>query len=82
MNIGTWTVAQAKAKFSEVLDKARKSGPQTITKKRLGLRTAGRQVGQSVEQRVNLIVRTPFGVGFYAACAIGRVSPDEAMGPV
>src|SRR5262249_9507249 len=21
----------------------------------------------------------PFGVGFYAACAIGRVSPDEAM---
>jgi prevent-host-death family protein len=32
MNIGTWTVAQAKAKFSEVIDKARKSGPQTITK--------------------------------------------------
>jgi tripartite ATP-independent transporter DctM subunit len=24
----------------------------------------------------------PFGVGFYAACAIGRVAPDEAMGPV
>jgi tripartite ATP-independent transporter DctM subunit len=22
----------------------------------------------------------PFGVGFYAACAIGKVSPDEAMG--
>ncbi|MNN72056.1 DctM-like transporter [compost metagenome] len=21
----------------------------------------------------------PFGVGFYAACAIGRVSPDVAM---
>jgi len=21
----------------------------------------------------------PFGVGFYAACAIGRVSPDAAM---
>jgi TRAP-type C4-dicarboxylate transport system permease large subunit len=21
----------------------------------------------------------PFGVGFYAACAIGKVSPDEAM---
>jgi len=32
MNIGTWTVAEAKAKFSEVIDKARKSGPQTITK--------------------------------------------------
>jgi TRAP-type C4-dicarboxylate transport system permease large subunit len=24
----------------------------------------------------------PFGVGFYAACAIGKVSPDEAMGKV
>ena len=24
----------------------------------------------------------PFGVGFYAACAIGRVSPDQAMGRV
>src|SRR5206468_9768208 len=24
----------------------------------------------------------PFGLGFYAACAIGRVPPDEAMGRV
>ncbi len=24
----------------------------------------------------------PFGIGFYAACAIGKVSPDEAMGRV
>ncbi len=29
---GTWTVAEAKAKFSEVVDKARVDGPQTITK--------------------------------------------------
>lgn len=28
----TWTVAEAKAKFSEVVDKARVGGPQTITK--------------------------------------------------
>ncbi len=28
----TWTVAEAKAKFSEVIDKARVGGPQTITK--------------------------------------------------
>ena len=27
-----WTVAEAKAKFSEVIDEARTSGPQTITK--------------------------------------------------
>jgi prevent-host-death family protein len=28
----TWTVAQAKAKFSEVIDKAQYLGPQTITR--------------------------------------------------
>jgi prevent-host-death family protein len=28
---GTWTVAEAKAKFSEVVDKAKANGPQTIT---------------------------------------------------
>ena len=32
MSIGTWTVAEAKAKFSEVIDRARSNGPQTITK--------------------------------------------------
>ena len=28
----SWTVAEAKAKFSEVIEKARSRGPQTITK--------------------------------------------------
>jgi prevent-host-death family protein len=32
MSIETWTVAQAKAKFSELVDMARMAGPQTITK--------------------------------------------------
>src|ERR1700674_4459475 len=32
VSIGTWTVAEAKAKFSEVVDKARVRGPQRITK--------------------------------------------------
>ena len=32
MNADTWTVAEAKAKFSEVIEKARLSGPQTVTK--------------------------------------------------
>jgi prevent-host-death family protein len=32
MSGGTWTVAEAKAKFSELVDTARVSGPQTITK--------------------------------------------------
>jgi prevent-host-death family protein len=32
MNAQTWTVAQAKAKFSEVIDRAGAEGPQTITR--------------------------------------------------
>ncbi len=32
MGVGTWTVAEAKAKFSELVDSARASGPQTITR--------------------------------------------------
>ena len=32
MGLDAWTVAQAKAKFSEVIDKARSLGPQTITR--------------------------------------------------
>ena len=32
MEVEAWTVAQAKAKFSEVIDKARSLGPQTITR--------------------------------------------------
>jgi prevent-host-death family protein len=28
----TWTVAQAKAKFSEVIDRAESAGPQVITR--------------------------------------------------
>ena len=32
MGVDMWTVAQAKAKFSEVIDKAKSLGPQTITR--------------------------------------------------
>jgi len=32
-SMGTWTVAQAKAKFSELIDRAQSGGPQTITRK-------------------------------------------------
>ena len=32
MNQTTWTVAQAKAKFSEVIDLAQSRGPQTVTR--------------------------------------------------
>jgi prevent-host-death family protein len=32
MDDAVWTVAEAKAKFSEVIDRARSSGPQTVTR--------------------------------------------------
>ena len=32
MSAGTWTVAEAKAKFSELVDSVQTRGPQTITK--------------------------------------------------
>jgi prevent-host-death family protein len=32
MAVDTWTVAEAKAKFSEVIDHAQAQGPQTITR--------------------------------------------------
>src|SRR6202034_4381369 len=32
MSTGTWTVAEAKARFSELVDTARVTGPQTITR--------------------------------------------------
>jgi prevent-host-death family protein len=32
MSAETWTVAEAKAKFSELIDKAKSEGPQKITK--------------------------------------------------
>jgi prevent-host-death family protein len=32
MSTHSWTVAEAKAKFSEVIEKAKSDGPQTITR--------------------------------------------------
>jgi prevent-host-death family protein len=32
MGTHVWTVAEAKAKFSEVIDRAKSDGPQTITR--------------------------------------------------
>ncbi len=32
MGTHAWTVAEAKAKFSEVIDRAKSDGPQTITR--------------------------------------------------
>ena len=44
-----WTVAEAKAKFSEVMEKARSEGPQTIT--RSGRRAAVVVAAEEWERR-------------------------------
>jgi prevent-host-death family protein len=33
MTTDSWTIAEAKAKFSEVVEKAQSNGPQTITRR-------------------------------------------------
>jgi len=48
MGMQTWTVAEAKAKFSEIIERAMSEGPQTITRKG---RTAAVVVGAEEWQR-------------------------------
>jgi prevent-host-death family protein len=48
MNTQVWTVAEAKAKFSEIIDRAMSEGPQTITRKG---RTAAVVVGAEEWER-------------------------------
>jgi prevent-host-death family protein len=48
MGAPNWTVAEAKAKFSEIIDRAMSEGPQTITRKG---RTAAVVVGADEWQR-------------------------------
>ncbi len=48
MGVQIWTVAEAKAKFSEVIERAMSEGPQTITRKG---RTAAVVVGAEEWQR-------------------------------
>ena len=48
MGVPNWTVAEAKAKFSEIIDRAMSEGPQTITRRG---RTAAVVVGAEEWQR-------------------------------
>lgn len=49
MAVHAWTVAEAKAKFSEVIEKANSEGPQTIT--RNGRRAAVLVAAEEWERR-------------------------------
>jgi prevent-host-death family protein len=48
LGVPSWTVAEAKAKFSEIIERAMSEGPQTITRKG---RTAAIVVGAEEWQR-------------------------------
>jgi prevent-host-death family protein len=52
----TWTVAEAKAKFSELLDKATSEGPQKITKhgRTTAVVVAAEEWERKAERNVNL----------------------------
>lgn len=63
----TWTVAEAKAKFSEVIDRAATEGPQTVT--RHG-RTAA--VIVSAEEWERRVRRSGTLADFLASSPLGR----------
>ena len=56
MSTQTWTVAEAKAKFSELLDKAKSEGPQKITKhgRTAAVVVAAEEWERKAERRGNL----------------------------
>ena len=62
MGAGNWTVAEAKARFSEVIEQAQSTGPQTITKH--GRTTA---IVVSVEEWERKTKRTGNLAEFFAA---------------
>src|SRR5215831_1650943 len=56
MSAQTWTVAEAKAKFSELLEKAKSDGPQKITKhgRTTAVVVAAEEWERKAERKVNL----------------------------
>ncbi|MFZ0419954.1 MAG: type II toxin-antitoxin system Phd/YefM family antitoxin [Candidatus Sulfotelmatobacter sp.] len=52
MSTPTWTVAEAKAKFSEIIERAMSEGPQTITRNgRTAAVVVGAESGIAAAQR-------------------------------
>jgi prevent-host-death family protein len=51
-----WTVAEAKARFSEVLDRAEKQGPQTVTRhgREAAVVVSAEEWDQKIRRRGNL----------------------------
>jgi prevent-host-death family protein len=85
----TWTVAEAKAKFSELLDKANSEGPQRITKhgRTIAVVVAAEEWDRKADRKGNLaefLARSPlrgrvssFGV---SQCACGKSNDEFSFG--
>jgi len=66
MSVHKWTVAEAKAKFSEVINRAQSDGPQTITRKgrTAAVLVAAQEWERKIKRRGNLaefFARSPLG---------------------
>ena len=72
MSTQTWTVANAKAKFSEVLDKAESEGPQRITRhgRTAAIVVAAREWRRKANRKGNL-------AEFFAASPLGAIKPGH-----
>ena len=65
MGAQIWTVAEAKAKFSEVINRAMSEGPQTITRKgRTAVVLVGAEEWRRKTKRVGNLAE------FFAACPL------------
>ena len=67
MSVHKWTVAEAKAKFSEVINRAQSDGPQTITRKgrTAAVLVAAQEWERKIKRRGNL-------AEFFASSPLGE----------
>jgi prevent-host-death family protein len=72
MSTQTWTVADAKAKFSEVLDKAETEGPQRITRhgRTAAIVVAAKEWRRKANRKGNL-------AEFFAASPLRGIKPGH-----
>jgi len=79
MSVHKWTVAEAKAKFSEVINRAQSDGPQTITRKgrTAAVLVAAQEWERKIKRRGNL-------AEFFASSPLGgaRVELKRLTGKV
>jgi len=79
MSVHKWTVAEAKAKFSEVINRAQSDGPQTITRKgrTAAVLVAAEEWERKIKRRGNL-------AEFFASSPLGgaRVELKRLTGKV